>query len=137
LNVVEEENDVFAGGPGRILVIEDDAMLREIAVRTLAMQGYEVVEAGNGPEAIELLSHSEHIDLLFTDIALPGGMNGVEIAEAAATIQPDIKVLFTTGYSEKSVTYDGQSVADEDLVNKPYRRKELLEKVRSILNTDP
>ena len=74
-------------------------------------------------------------DLLFTDLVLPGGMNGAEIAEKAKRIQPRIKVLVTTGYAESTVVKIGKPEPDVTLVNKPYQRAELLEKVRSILGS--
>jgi CheY-like chemotaxis protein len=78
-------------------VVEDDAKLREVPVGLFRDQGFEVVEACDGPEALAQLDDGEPFDLLFSDVVLPGGMNGVEIAEAAQRRQPGIKVLLTTG----------------------------------------
>lgn len=90
----------------------------------------------NGEEAIEHLKTGRPFDLLFTDIVLPGGMNGVEIAEEAKRRQPNIKVLYATGYAESAVVHSGRLDPGVILVNKPYRRAELLEKVRAILDSD-
>ncbi len=121
-------------GSERILVVEDEPAVREVPVAILRGQGYEVVEAGNADEAIGHLEDGQRFDLLFTDIVLPGGKNGVEIAQTAKRLQPQIQVLYTTGYAEQAVVHAGQLDADAPVVNKPYRRAELLEKVRTILD---
>jgi CheY-like chemotaxis protein len=125
-----------ARGLVRILVVEDDPDVRKIPVRILRDQGYEVVEAGTGAEAIDHLRTGQPFDLLFTDVVLPGDMNGVEIAEAAKRLQPDIKVLYTTGSANDTVVHHGQPNPDATLVKKPYRRAELLEKVRAALDSE-
>jgi len=131
------DNDAldFDRGSERILIVEDDAEVRKIPANILRKQGYNVVEADNGAAAIEHLNDGEAFDLIFTDLILPGGMNGVEIAEEARRIQPGIKVLYTTGYAETSVAHHGRLDPGKTLVNKPYRRAELLEKVRSTLDS--
>jgi len=91
-----------------ILLVEDDESVREISATVLQSQGYEVVEAGDGKEAVKHLKDGQLFDLLFTDVVLPGGINGVEIAEEAKHIQPGIKVLFTTGYAKNAVVKNGQ-----------------------------
>ncbi len=137
-NVVQEDVNVetlkHEPGSERILVVEDDPNVREIPVSILRDQGYEVVEASDGVTAIKLLKGGQHFDLLFSDVVLPGGLNGVEIAEEAKRIQPSIKVLYTTGYAENTFAQGGRLDPTATLVNKPYRRAELLEKVRAILD---
>lgn len=130
-----DETTEFTPGSERILVVEDNEGVREIPAGILRNQGYQVVEAEDGEEAIRHLQDGPPFDLLFTDIALPGGMNGVQIAEQAKRIQPDIKVLFTTGYAENAVARNGKLDPGITLVNKPYRRTELLEKVRAMLDS--
>ena len=125
----------IARGLGRILVVEDDPIVRKIPARILRDQGYEVVEAGNGKEAIDHLKVEPTFDLLFTDVVLPGGLNGVEIAEAAKRLKPDIKVLYTSGYVRDTVDHHGKLIPGVTLVKKPYRRAELLEKVRAMLGS--
>ena len=132
----KDDTQEYALGSERILVVEDDEHLRVVPVRTLRNQGYEVVEAGDGKEAIKHLKDGRAFDLLFTDVVLPGGMNGVEIAEEAKRIHPNIKVLFTTGYAENAVVHNGMLDPGVTLVNKPYRRVALLEKVRAILDSE-
>jgi PAS domain S-box-containing protein len=125
-----------ARGSKRILVVEDDSDVRKIPAAILRDRGYEVVEAEDGAEAIDHLNAGQPFDLLFTDVVLPGGMSGVEIAEAAIRLQPDIKVLYTTGYAENTIVHHGKLDPGVTLVNKPYRRAELLEKVRAILDSE-
>jgi len=133
MNGIDGQISGHRAGSERILVVEDDAGVREVPVNILTDQGYQIVEASNGAEAIAHLENGPAFDLLFTDIVLPGGMNGVDIATEAKRIQPGIKVLFTTGYAESAIVERGQLGPSETLVNKPYRRAELLEKVRSII----
>jgi PAS domain S-box-containing protein len=123
------------GGNERILVVEDDDKVRKISTKILRTSGYEIVEVVDGPRAIELLEDSA-FDLLFTDVVLPGGMNGVEIGEQAKRIQPGIKVLYTSGYTENTVVHSGELDQGATLVSKPYRRQDLLEKVRALLDSD-
>ena len=125
----------FAQGSERILVVEDDPGVRKGAVAILRSHGYEVVEAGDGNEAIDHLKTGQSFDLLFTDVVLPGGMNGVEIAEQAKRLQPSIKVLYTSGYAENAVVHNGQLDPGVTVVTKPYRRAELLGKVRTLLDS--
>ncbi len=117
----------------RILVVEDNENVRNISVKILDRAGYDVVEAGNSQEAFEKLDAGRRFDLLFTDVILPGGMNGVEIAEQVRIRQPDIKVLYTTGYSENAVITDGQFDKGISVIKKPFRRAALLEKVLEAL----
>jgi PAS domain S-box-containing protein len=130
----KEEEPKHERGSERILIVEDEANVRFISVKLLRNQGYDIVEAADSQEAIKHLEDGGLFDLIFTDVVLPGGLNGVEIAEEAKRIQPNIKVLFTTGYAENAVVHHGQLDPATTLVNKPYRKTELLEKVRAILD---
>jgi len=132
----EEETPQVTQGSGRILLVEDDEDVREIPTSILRDEGYEVFEAGDGEEAIKLLKEHQPFDLLFTDVVLPGGMNGVEIAEETKRLQPSIKVLYTTGYAEDAFVSAGKQVSDDKLLSKPYRRAELLEKVQTALESE-
>ncbi|MBT5109623.1 MAG: PAS domain S-box protein [Rhodospirillaceae bacterium] len=125
----------FAPRFERILVIEDDPNVRQVPVSILRDQGYDVVEAETGAAAISCMTEGAAFDLLFTDIVLPGGMNGVEIAAEAKRLQPGIKVLYATGYADNTVFHQGQIDADAILLSKPYLRTELLEKVSATLDT--
>ncbi len=120
-------------GSGCILIVEDDADLRELPATLLRDQGYAVVEARDGDEAIKQLASGRSFNLVFTDIVLPGGMNGFEIAKEANRLQPGIKVIYTSGYAENTIEHEFQLETGPMIVKKPYRKAELLERVRAEL----
>ena len=117
-----------------ILVVEDDDALRAFAVETLTELGYRVLEAGNGAAALEALSANPGIHLLFTDIVMPGGMNGRQLADEAQRRHPHLKVLFTTGYTRNAIIHHGRLDPGVMLIGKPYSYEELGGTVRAILD---
>ena len=123
-------------GKETILVVEDDDEVREFVVGTLGDLGYRVVEAGYGVEALEKLGEIEKLDLLLTDVVLPGGLNGRQIAEEMIRQRPGLKVLYTSGYSANAIIHHGKLDADVDFLAKPYKRRDLARKVRLILDRD-
>jgi len=123
----------ISGGTETILVVEDDELVREHVRANLLGLGYEVVEAENGPEAMEILKQKRDIDLLFTDVVLSGGMNGQVLADAARALRPDLKVLFTSGYTEDTMVHHGRLDPKVELLSKPYRRIQLAEKLREVM----
>ncbi len=133
---IESVLHTFEPGAERILVDEDDETVREIPVVIFQQQGYEIVGAGDGKEAIKHLKSDQSFDLLFTDVVLPGGINGVEIADEARYLQQNIKVLYTSGYAEDAVSHDGLMKPGEHLIAKPYHRAELLQLVRTTLDRE-
>ena len=118
----------------RILVVEDDESLRKIALQMLQNQGYHVAGAHTGQEALRILGESPPFDLLFTDLVLPGGMDGLAIAEEARRLRPEIKILYTTGYSDAPATRNGALVPGVTLAEKPYARAKLLQMIRNLLD---
>lgn len=126
----------LTGGTETILVVEDDGAVREHVVAQLRALGYQVVEASAGAEAIEILKQTSSIDLLFTDVVMPGGMGGKELADLARQLRPNLKVLYTSGYTENSIVHHGKLDPGVKLLNKPYRREQLAVKVREILEED-
>jgi PAS domain S-box-containing protein len=135
----EEDEDVveaapLAGGRESILVVEDDALVRDYVIAQLASLGYRTCAAVNAAEALALVDAGEHFDLLFTDVIMPGGMNGKELAQAIAARRGPIKVLFTSGYTENSVVHHGRLDAGVALLSKPYRKTELAGRIREILD---
>lgn len=120
-----------------ILVVEDDAAVRDIAVDVLTNLGYRVIEAGDGKEAIAVFEGNGSVDLLFTDVIMPGGMNGPALAAELKRRQPGLRVLYTSGYTENAIIHQGKLDEGVLLLNKPYRRKELGEKVRASLAAPP
>ena len=120
-------------GSETILVVEDDDMVRAYIEQELKALGYHVIVTPNGPAALEILRQSGAIDLLFTDVVMPGGMFGPELAKEAARLRPALKIVFTSGYSEHPVeALDGLG-RDVRILNKPFRRNELALMLRSVL----
>ncbi len=114
-----------------VLVVEDDALVRECAVEQLGYLGYRVLEAGDGPQALGVLSAHDDIDLLFTDIIMPGGMNGRELAAEALRVRPELRVLYASGYSESIMTGSTEGAM---LLSKPYELDALAARVREALD---
>jgi PAS domain S-box-containing protein len=119
-----------------ILVVEDDDELRNLAVMIVTKLRYTVLVAQDGPAAIEILDNAETIDLLFTHVVLPNGVNGSQIAEHAKIRHPDAKVLFTSGYNKDIVSHNGQLDPGVNLIPKPYRRTTLAQKIHNILRSE-
>ena len=122
------------GGTETVLVVEDDALVRTNAVMQLASLGYKTIEATTGPEALRLVDHNGGIDLLFTDVVIPGGMNGRELADSIKRKKPDIRVLFTSGYTQNAITHHGRLDPGVLLLGKPYRKVDLARMVRVALD---
>jgi len=122
-------------GRETILVVEDDSAVRKVAVRILRGLGYQVREAADGPSALALLEQPGSIDLLFTDLIMPKGMSGQELLTRAHAIRPDLKALFTSGYSERFIRDKGATQEGVPLLSKPYRSQSLAEAVRAALDT--
>lgn len=123
----------IVGGSELILVVEDDALVRQNVMRQLRGLGYRVVEAGSGAEALEVLKKTPQLDLLLSDVVMPGGMNGWELATAAKATRPGLKVLLTSGYAEHTIASRVGLDFNVDLLLKPYRRTQLATKVREAL----
>jgi PAS domain S-box-containing protein len=122
------------GGGETILVVEDNPDVRRLVLRQLRDLGYEVIEAANGPQALTILDDGATIDLLFTDVVMPGGMTGRQLAEAAKTRRPNLKTLFTSGYTEDSILRLGKLDPGVRLLSKPYRKHELATRIREALD---
>jgi PAS domain S-box-containing protein len=118
----------------KILLVEDDDSVREVASQQLSSLGYRVISASNGTDALELLARTADVDLLFTDVVMPGGMNGGQVAEAARRVRPGLKVLFASGYFEGALVREGNIEASAQFLVKPYRKKELAQKVEEVLS---
>jgi len=121
------------GGRQTILLVEDDPLVQDFAAAQLAELGYRVLVAGDGPEALEILGRDIDIDLLFTDVVMPGGLNGRQLAEAAQDLRPGLKVLYTSGYTDNAIVHHGRLDADALMLGKPYRRAELAAKIAVAL----
>jgi signal transduction histidine kinase len=146
LTNVEEVSATPAGKPAEvtpvprarkgetILVVEDNEGVREYAKEVLKELGYRVVEAGNTDQALGVLDKIRRVDLLFTDVVLPGPGNGRVLATKAREKYPDLPVLYTTGYTRNAIVHQGRLDADVELLNKPYTQQDLARKVRDVLD---
>jgi CheY-like chemotaxis protein len=123
-------------GTELVLLVEDDEDVRANAATMLRALGYDVVEASDGPAALRLLDARADVRLLFTDVGLPGGMNGRELALEVQRRRPGLPVLFTTGYARNAIVHHGRLDADVDLLEKPFTVTSLAAKLRRVLD-DP
>ena len=117
--------------------MDDDHDVRHVAVLTLQELGYSVLEAENGPAALSVLAGALRVDLLFTDIVMPGGMNGLELAQEATRRHPDLKVLYASGYAHGVAGGVGTSGPGAEILIKPYRDRDLARAIRVALGATP
>lgn len=124
---------VLRGAAETVLVVEDDDAVRQLACRELRALGYRVLDAASGAAALALLHGGARVDLLFTDVVMPGGMSGRELADAACALRPALRVLYTSGYTENAIVHHGRLDPGVQLLPKPYRRADLARAVREAL----
>src|SRR5262249_23709598 len=115
-------------------VVEDEEAVRNFVVDGLEDLGYEVVATADGHEALAALASRPHIDLLFTDVGLPGGLNGRQLATEARARKPALKVLFTTGYARNAIVHQGRLDPGVELISKPFTYAALAARVRHVLD---
>jgi PAS domain S-box-containing protein len=128
--------DDLVRGAGVVLVVEDEPVVRGLIVELLAELGYDVLQADDGPSGLRILQSRRHIDLLITDIGLPG-LNGRQIADAARTLRPSLKVLFMTGYAENAAGAAGFLDAGMAIITKPFSMDQLAARVRALAEEKP
>ena len=116
-----------------VLVVEDDASVRALVVKTLASLGFRTVEAANGKSALAALDETPDVALLFTDVVLPDGMSGTELAGEARCRRPEIEVLFTSGYTKDESVHRSGVDHGVELLAKPYRKADLAQRLRAVL----
>jgi signal transduction histidine kinase/CheY-like chemotaxis protein len=126
---------IAAGGHGdeSILIVEDDALVREYVVAQISRFGYHTLAASNATEGLAIINGPERIDLLFTDVIIPGGMNGRQLATEAVKQRPGLKVLYTSGYTENAIVHHGRLDAGVLLLAKPYVSSDLARMIRVAL----
>ena len=123
-------------GDGEIvLVIDDEPSIRMLITDVLSDTGYSVLEASDGPAGLRVLQSAARIDLLITDVGLPGGMNGRQVADAARTLRPDLKVLFITGYAENALMGNGHLEKGMHVLAKPFEVERLAIKIRELVKS--
>ncbi len=133
-DVSGEQPGLILQGSETILVVEDEEMVRELAVETLRSCGYHTLSAANAAEAQEIAAKNGHIDLLFTDVVMPG-MSGPELAAVLLATNPDLKVLYSSGYTDDAVIRHGMLEAGTSFLQKPYIAQNLATKLREIFDT--
>jgi PAS domain S-box-containing protein len=121
------------GGREVVLVVEDDPLVRKYVVTQVASLGYTTLEAGNAAEALVVIDNAATIDLLFTDVIMPGSMNGRQLADEALKRRPALKTLFTSGYTENAIIHHGRLDTGVLLLAKPYRRSDMARMIRLAL----
>ncbi|WP_340265473.1 ATP-binding protein [Sphingobium mellinum] len=122
-------------GGETVLVIDDEPSVRMLIVDALSDLGYACVEAGDGPSGLKLLESRERIDLLITDVGLPGGLNGRQVADAARAARPDLRVLFVTGYAENAVLNHGHIEHGMEVLTKPFGVDDLRRRVATLVQS--
>ena len=132
---LREESDLSPKGSETVLLVEDESSVRNLAYRILCQQGYTVLEAANGDEALRIAqeSNGKEIDLLLTDVVMPR-MSGKDLADRLKTLKPELKVLFTSGYTDDAIVHHGVLNPGTHFLHKPFSPKALSLKVREVLD---
>lgn len=131
--VRSHETEAIVGGDETILVVEDDIAVQTAVVGMLKELGYQVLKADNGDEALHIIKSGTAIDVLFTDVVMPGALSSPQLARAAREILPELAVLFTSGYTRNALISGGRIEEGVQLLSKPYRREQLAQKIRQVL----
>jgi PAS domain S-box-containing protein len=131
------DNQGDARGHEQILLVEDDALVRNYVESQLRALGYPVIACENGVAALAALQAGTQVELLLTDVVMPGGLDGAQLAERARALRPGLRVLFTSGYAENALVHKGRLDPGVQLLSKPYRRQQLAAKVREVLDAPP
>lgn len=131
--VADTVTEPLSAGSESILVVDDDPLVRMVAVEILQELGYRVLEAGDGSAAMRIINTGQPIDLLITDVGLPGGMNGRQLADAVRFSRPDLRVLFITGYAENAVLNHGHLDHGMQVMTKPFLSDAFGRRVKDLL----
>jgi PAS domain S-box-containing protein len=126
-------DDAPAAGTELVLMVEDNKDLRVVTLKQLTDLGYRTLEAENAKQALQILAERPDIDLLFTDIVMPGGMTGTELAREAKRLYPKLKILLTSGYTARAMANGFHDIEGLELLNKPFRKRDLATRLRSVL----
>jgi CheY-like chemotaxis protein len=131
----EPTTDFESGFGESILIVDDEPTVRLLMTDLLQDAGYRILEASDGPSGLKILQSEKRIDLLITDVGLPGGMNGRQVADAARVARPNLKVLFITGYAENAVIGNGHLEHGMQVITKPFVMEALANKVREMIDS--
>ena len=133
INLVDLRRTPIVGGSETVLVVEDDPAVRSTAVDILTQLGYRVFRAKDGQVALSILESGVPIDMLFTDVVMPGPIKSTALAERAKSLFPDIGILFTSGYTQSTLVHGGRLDPGVELISKPHSRADLAQKIRQVL----
>ena len=116
-----------------VLIVDDEPSVRMLVTEVLEDLGYTAIEAADGPAGLKVLQSNVRIDLLVTDVGLPGGMNGRQVADAGRAVRPGLKVLFITGYAENAIVGSGQLEPGMQVLTKPFVMETLASRIRDLI----
>jgi CheY-like chemotaxis protein len=126
----------YHSSSGTVLVVEDNTDVRSVAVGQLRTLGYAVVEAENASAALTVLRSQQRVDLLFTDVVMPGGMTGLELGHEAQRLRPGLPVLYTSGFADATLPQEEEFLARTVMLPKPYRIRDLARKVEDAIKAE-
>jgi len=126
-----------AGQGETVLVVDDEPTVRMLAAETLEDLGYRVIEAADGAAGLQALRSDARIDLLVTDVGLPGGMNGRQVADAGRLLRPGLRVLFITGYADSAAVGNGHLEAGMHVLTKPFAMEALASRIKDLIAGEP
>jgi nitrogen-specific signal transduction histidine kinase len=132
-DIPHPEPGVEAAHGETVLVVDDEEIIRMMIVDVLEEAGYRVVEAADGPAALKILQSNVRIDLVITDVGLPGGVNGRQLADAGRTVRPNLKILFVTGYAENAIVGNGTLDAGMKIITKPFEMTTFAARIQEII----
>jgi CheY-like chemotaxis protein len=121
---------------GTVLVVDDEEDLLDVALAYLADMGFTALKAIDGASALEVLAQHSEIDLMVTDIVMPGGMNGVELVQRARDLRPDLKIIYSSGFPAEALAEKSLPLVDGPLLRKPYQRAEFVAIVNRSMESD-
>jgi CheY-like chemotaxis protein len=133
VELADRRSTAMVGGSETILVVEDDLAVQTTVVDILKGLGYRVLRANDGQSALTIIQSGVPIDLIFTDVVMPGPVRSIEMTRQARALCPDIQVLYTSGYTQNAIVHGGRLDPGVELISKPYRREELARKLRTML----
>jgi CheY-like chemotaxis protein len=126
------ETEMAEGRAGTVLIVDDDEQVMAVAVDIFDSLGYDVMTANDATEAIDILMRDRKIDLLFSDVMMPGSMNGTELAREARNLRPEIKILLASGFPMAALDKAGAALGETAFIAKPYRWTEIVDRLKSM-----
>jgi len=135
-DIKDEVKQVLPVGNESILIVDDEEDLLQLTEKILSNLGYQTQTANNAAQALEIIKSDSNINLLFSDVIMPGDMNGYELAEMVSEIKPEIKILLTSGFTSKAISHGKLEKFSANLLHKPYRKNNLAQRIRLVLDSE-